>query len=159
MIVNLHNANTDISDVDEECIQPNAVDLRLEKVFKINNNTFTIDSNNNKQHRGSEELKPDSDGFWTLQPGCYEVIMKSTVKVGHDECGILVPRSTLNRNGCFITSGLYDSGYNGVVGGCLHVEAGSLVIEKGTRVAQYVCFKAESVKLYDGSYGLGKDNY
>lgn len=28
-------------------------------------------------------------------------------------------------------------------------------IQRGTRVAQYVCYKSEVLKQYDGSYGFG----
>ena len=37
-------------------IQPNAVDLRLGKVFKIKDNVFTIDEDH-KAHRGSVEYE------------------------------------------------------------------------------------------------------
>ena len=64
-------------------------------------------------------------------------------------------QSTLNRNGLFITSGLYDSGYHGVMAGALHVKAFAR-IKKGTRVGQFLLFKSQSLKKYDGDYGIGK---
>jgi deoxycytidine triphosphate deaminase len=81
--------------------------------------------------------------------------MENEITVGADEAGWVVPRSSLNRNGVFITSGLYDSGYTGVMAGVMHVECGPVRIQKGTRVAQFVLFKAEALSNYNGSYGAG----
>lgn len=136
-------------------IQPNAVDLRLGKVFKITDNVFTIDEER-KIHRGSTEYEPWEDGYYYLYPGSYEVIMENEIDVGPDEAGFVITRSTLNRNGCFLTSGLYDSGYNGVMAGVLHVGVGLMRIRPGTRIGQYLSWKAEALSSYDGDYGKGK---
>ena len=135
--------------------QPNAVDLRLDKVFRISPDIFEI-SNDHKKHRGSEELLPDGEGYFTLYQGSYEVVMENIIHVGEGEAGWVITRSTLNRNGCFITSGLYDSGYHGVMAGVLHVTTGTARIKKGTRVGQYLNFDAEALTMYNGDYGIGK---
>jgi len=144
-----------LTGVQEGDIQPNAVDLRLGKVFKILPNIFEI-SNEHKKHRGSEELLPDSEGYYTLYPGSYEIVMENIIHVGEGEAGWVITRSTLNRNGCFITSGLYDSGYHGVMAGVLHVTTDTARIKQGTRVGQYLSFDAEALHKYDGDYGIGK---
>jgi deoxycytidine triphosphate deaminase len=138
-------------------VQPNAVDLRLGKVFRILSNTCTL-SETQKGHRGSVELQPDELGFWHLEPGTYEVVMENIIEVGEGEAGWVITRSTLNRNGVFLTSGLYDSGYHGVMAGAMHVHCGPFSIQKGTRVGQFLLFKAESLHKYDGSYGLNKEH-
>ena len=138
-------------------IQPNAVDLRLGKVFKIKDNVFTIDEDH-KAHRGSEEYEPWEDGYYYLYPGSYEVIMKNEIEVGPDEAGFVITRSTLNRNGLFLTSGLYDTGYKGVMAGVLHVNVGLARIKPGTRIGQYLSWKAEALSNYDGDYGKGKEH-
>jgi len=144
----------------EADIQPNAVDLRVSKIFSINQNTFVIgeddDGKETKIHRGSTEVHPDENGYYTLDPGSYEIIMENIISVGADEAGWVITRSTLNRNGVYITSGLYDSGYNGVMAGALHVTRGTALIKKGTRVGQFLLFKSQSLKKYDGDYGIGK---
>ena len=84
--------------------------------------------------------------------------MENIISVGAGEAGWVITRSTLNRNGCFITSGLYDSGYHGVMAGAMHVTSGPLMIKKGTRVGQFLLFKSETVKMYDGDYGIGKEH-
>ena len=138
-------------------VQPNAVDLRLGKVFRILPNVCTL-SENQKGHRGSVELQPDEQGFWHLEPGTYEVVIENIIEVGEGEAGWVITRSTLNRNGIFLTSGLYDSGYHGVMAGAMHVNCGQFSIQKGTRIGQFLLFKAESLHKYNGSYGLNKEH-
>lgn len=146
-----------LSNVQQGDSQPNAVDLRLDKVFKISTSLFTIDEEN-KQHRGSHEMQPDGNGYWNLPEGRYEVVMQNVITVGDNEAGWVITRSTLNRNGVFLTSGLYDTGYNGVMAGLMHVTCGPMRIRRGTRIGQYLSFDAESLAKYEGSYGLGKDH-
>ena len=155
-VLGLHSRST-LTNVQEGDRQPNAVDLRLDKVYKILPNVFEI-SNDHKKHRGSEEVLPDAEGYYTLFQGSYEVVMENIIHVGEGEAGWVITRSTLNRNGCFITSGLYDSGYHGIMAGVLHVTVGTARIKKGTRIGQYLSFDAEMSHGYDGDYGVGKEH-
>jgi len=145
-----------LTNVQEGDSQPNAVDLRVDKVFRLNDTQFEI-SESEKKHRGSWEVKPH-DGHFYLEKGTYEIIMENMVTIPEGYAGWVITRSTLNRNGLFITSGLYDSGYSGVMAGALHVEHGSAKIEKGTRVGQFLMFEAETLSMYDGDYGVGKEH-
>ena len=159
----LHIAANDtqstLTNLREEDIQPNAVDLRVDKILRMEHlKLFTIGEENGKeikQHRTTSEIYPDDDGYWFLNPGSYEIVMENIINVGSNEAGWVITRSTLNRNGLFITSGLYDSGYNGVMAGALHVTAPAK-IKKGTRVGQFLLFRSQALKKYDGDYGLGK---
>lgn len=149
------NSLSSLTNVQDGDVQPNAVDLRLGKVFLIRPNTFIINEQD-KTHRGSIELQPDNDGWYTLREGHYEVVMENIINVGEGEAGWVITRSTLNRNGVFLTSGLYDSGYHGVMAGVMHVSVGPMKIQRGTRIGQYLSFNAEALHKYDGSYGIGK---
>jgi deoxycytidine triphosphate deaminase len=151
------DSRSTLTNVEEGDSQPNAVDLRLGKVYKINNELFEV-SNDHKKHRGSEEMFPDGDGYYNLQPGSYEVVMENIIHVGDGEAGWVITRSTLNRNGCYITSGLYDSGYHGVMAGVLHVTTGPARIKQGTRIGQYLSFDAVMLRPYDGDYGINKEH-
>lgn len=151
------SSRSTLTNVVEGDVQPNAVDLRLGKIFRIKPNLFQV-SNEDKQHRGTEEMKTDHLGFYTLEPGSYEVVMENIINVGENEAGWVITRSTLNRNGCFLTSGLYDSGYHGVMAGVLHVTVGTARIKQGTRIGQYLSFDSESLHKYDGDYGVGKSH-
>lgn len=146
-----------LSEFTSEQVQPNAIDLKVDKIFNLEDRTFVIDEDK-KSHRGSQEIEPDADGYWTLENGIYEIIMQGLVHIGKDEAGWVITRSTLNRNGLFITSGLYDSGYHGVMAGALHVRGGQAKIQRGTRVGQFLLFKAESLSMYDGDYGVNKQH-
>lgn len=152
------NSRSTLSCVSEGDSQPNAVDLRLDKVFKIKEDLFEI-SNDYKKHRGTDyEVKVDPDGYFNLEPGHYEVVMENIIHVGAGEAGWVITRSTLNRNGLFLTSGLYDSGYHGVMAGVLHVTIGNARIKRGTRIGQYLSFDAEALSQYDGDYGINKSH-
>lgn len=150
-------SNSSLTNIQEGDSQPNAIDLRLDKVFAMNVAEFVID-NDSKKHRGTYEWMPDDNGWYHLNEGTYEIVMENIIHVGPDEAGWVITRSTLNRNGIFITSGLYDSGYHGVMAGALHVRGGTAKIKKGTRVAQFLLFKAEALSEYNGSYGLKSEH-
>lgn len=151
------NSKSLLTSVKEGDVQPNAVDLRLGKVFKLSQSTFMIDEKE-KKHRGSYEVQPDANGYYNLPEGHYEVIMENMITVGEGEAGWVITRSTLNRNGVFLTSGLYDSGYDGVMAGVMHVSVGPMRIQRGTRIGQYLSFNAEALHKYDGSYGKNKEH-
>lgn len=151
------NSRSSLTNVKEGDVQPNAVDLRLGKVFKMSQSTFKIDEKE-KVHRGSYEMKPDPLGYFNLPEGHYEVVMENMIVVGEGEAGWVITRSTLNRNGVFLTSGLYDTGYDGVMAGVMHVTCGPMRIQRGTRIGQYLSFNAEALHSYDGSYGKNKQH-
>jgi deoxycytidine triphosphate deaminase len=152
------NSRSSLTNVASGDSQPNAVDLRLSKVFQMKNAIFQL-SNEQKQHRGIEhEIVPDEEGYFNLSVGSYEVVMENIIRVGENEAGWVITRSTLNRNGCFLTSGLYDSGYHGAMAGVLHVTTGPARIKQGTRIGQYLSFEAESLSSYDGDYGINKQH-
>lgn len=143
----------------QDQLQPNAVDLKLDKVFKTDPtcNSFTL-SEENKTHRAKIEMFPDDNGYFVFDQGSsYEVAFEGTVTIGDNEAGFVINRSTLNRNGVFIASGLYDSGYSGSMAAALHNFGGTTNIKKGTRVAQFILWKAESICNYNGSYGFNND--
>lgn len=146
-----------LSNIQEGDVQPNAVDLRLDKIFEINDNPFIL-SEEQKSHRGSILIDPDEDGFFRLKPGSYEITFQNIVTIAEGDAGFVITRSTLNRNGVFITSGLYDSGYEGVMAGALHVTSGRFEVKRGTRLGQFLLFDAEALSMYDGSYGLTKEH-
>ena len=150
-------ATSSLTNVLRDDVQPNAVDLRIGKVLKIRSETFVIDEDQ-KVHRGADPVDIDAHGYWMLEPGSYEIVMENIINVGDGEAGFVITRSTLNRNGVFITSGLYDTGYNGVMAGVMHVTTGPMKIKPGTRVGQYLSWKAEALSKYDGDYGVGKEH-
>lgn len=142
--------------VAEKDVQPNAVDLKLDRVWKLDNESPFLIDEDQKKHRQRIEVTPNQDGYFYLYPNTsYEICFENTISVGEGEAGFVITRSTLNRNGVFITSGLYDSGYSGPMAACLHNLGGPTMIKKGTRIGQYIMWSAETLHLYDGDYGKG----
>lgn len=136
--------------------QPNAVDVRVAKILEYTTQHVHL-TEKVKSHRQTRELQPSPDGLYYLYPNAaFEVVFEASVKIAEGEAGWVIPRSTLNRNGVDITSGLYDSGYDGVIGATIHTGGASLSLEPGTRIAQFVLVASESKGLYNGDYGHGK---
>lgn len=154
-----HQSESRLTNVHAEDIQPNAVDLRVDRVMRIGSGRFVL-GKETKTHRHYSTEMPYMHGegeWWELYPGHYEIVMENIIEVGPSEAGFVITRSTLNRNGCYLTSGLYDSGYNGAMAAALHVTCGSMHLERGARVGQYVNFQAEALDSYKGSYGFNSD--
>lgn len=159
MMINIGGDNTTsfLSGIQDGDTQPNAVDLRLGKVFRIGTEEFVIDEEQ-KVHRNVYEVKVSDDGYFYLYSGQYQVTMENEITVGPDEAGFVITRSTIVRNGCFLSTGLYDSGYSGKMVSVLHVNSGLMKIKPGTRIGQYLNWKSEAFGTYAGDYGKGKEH-
>lgn len=145
-----------ISNIDDACIQQNAVDLRLKSVHRILPTLFVIDETQ-KIPRETEEVCVGEDGYWLLEPGHYDVLTDHVISIGKDECGLTIVRSSLSRSAISLVSGAFDSGFNGPVGMRLHVDVGPMKIKPGTRIGQMLIWKAEALKQYRGDYGFDVD--
>ena len=145
-------STTNINNIDDESIQPNAVDLKIDSVWEITNDEFYLGVDK-KQHRKGKEIKPNEFDEFLLESGkSYQFETPHFVMIPGGYAGWLIARSTLNRNGIFITSGLYDSGFQNYVGGVMHVRGGPARIQKGARIAQFIYVEAETGSMYDGDY-------
>jgi len=165
MIVHPLSLDNIINNVDEKCIQPNAVDVRVSAFRCIDdidgmygdtgdytNQLFCIDDKETVHKKKTAEIPTDDDGSWLLYRGVYEFTSPHYVTIPEGYAGYLITRSSLNRNGIFVLSGLYDTGYQGYIGGTLYNLNGRLKIKKGTRVCQFVLLKSESIGSYEGQY-------
>ena len=136
---------------DEASIQPNAIDLRVSKIYRIEDGLVSL-VGESKVHRPHTIIEPIQK-MYLLTSGKYDVVFEPMIEVSEGEAGFLIQRSTLNRNGIILTSGLYDSGYQGIIGGCLHIPEGcTLEIYQDERLAQLILTDAESLHKYDGVY-------
>ena len=135
---------------DDKQIQPNAVDITADRMFQVlDSNVFEV-SNTDKLHRNRGELT--NPHFWQLERGVYDFLSDVYVDVPEGAVGWLVTRSTLNRNGLIVQSGLYDSGFKGNIGGMLYNLSGMARITPHTCVAQFILADSESVGKYSGGY-------
>lgn len=163
---------TDGTEIAAEYIQPNAIDFTIDRVFDSSMSTIpfkAVDSivdgalKTIKQFPEFEELftAEDSDPkfdrvpMWNLSPGSYDFLSDFYVEVPEGIAALLIVRSTFNRAGVFVTSGLYDSGFKGNIGAALHNNGNTnAYVGKGVRVGQIIFVKSESVGTYLGGYNI-----
>lgn len=146
-----------VGDFTEDSIQPNAIDFTADRMFMLDICSQFVLRKDSKIMRKSSELTPvtfQDDIFtgWVIPMGAYDVVSNFYVKVPTGVAAMLIVRSTLNRNGLFVTSGLYDSGFEGNIGFALHNRGGDSKIEQGVRVGQIMFVESDSVGKYAGQY-------
>lgn len=146
----------------EENIQPNAIDISINKLFEISDNSF-IFSSIKKEHRDRFEifLQPaeirSNNSFqtvpvWKLNKGVYDFVSSTYVEIPKGLVGWLETRSTLNRNGMIVHTGLYDSGFKGYISGAIYNFLGTAYIEESICVAQFILAESAGKDLYSGGY-------
>lgn len=149
--------------VSKDQIQQNGIDVTIGKIYLLNKGSSGRIFKNEKAQLVDKKTEIESEVimgdyekyFYNLQPlYAYEVITNEKVKVPKDMCAWVIIRSSLNRCGCSYSGGLYDSGYEGPIGGVLRPLC-RLEIEKDARIAQIVFWWADSYKLYKGRYHEG----
>lgn len=145
-------------------VQPNAIDFTLDHVFTISENRFIIckDPQNPKkemkQMRGGTEVNvapdraTDVQFFQLLPKSSYDILSDMFVTLPEGVAALLVTRSTFVRNGLFLVSGLYDTGFSGHIGCVLHNMGAHATVEKGTRVGQIIFIEASNSGIYAGQY-------
>jgi deoxycytidine triphosphate deaminase len=141
-----------IRNVPKHCIQPNAIDIPISKLFELDQtDVFDVET---KLHRNRKQLTINDDGKYWMQKGVYDFTTEVYVEVPKGIVGWLISRSTLNRNGVMIQSGLYDSGFNGPVCGMMYNISGLMSIQHESRVAQFILAESDSVGAYTGGYNV-----
>lgn len=155
--------------VKEKQIQPNGIDLELNKVFSLvtfpyisdflnlrNENLGLFLSNDHKETCNAVEMRPFGDGHFLLRKLVpYQIETSQHVELPEGVCGKIIGRSTLNRNGVIVLSSWYDSGFNNYVGFTIYPFF-DIVLEKEVRVAQMIFFESEKGHLYNGQYNESK---
>jgi deoxycytidine triphosphate deaminase len=91
--------------------------------------------------------------YFDLEKGAYFVDLNEITTIPHDAIGILLPRSTLLRNGLDVRTALFDPGYSGQPKVML-VSYRRARIEKFARIGQLIILKsdAEFSQKYSGRY-------
>jgi len=141
-------------------IQPNAIDFTIDTLFSIDNSTPFIIDEDHKQMRGGQKVDVDAQGYWIIEPNTvHDALSNIYVNLPEGVAANLIIRSTLNRNGLFLTSGLYDSGFKGNVGFALHNMSGVAKIKPGTRVGQIILTRSDPGGLYAGGYNHEKGTH
>ena len=148
-----------VTNLDEACIQPNAVDLRLRSISVIGDQSCITISETTKEFISRIQLKP-KDGWFVLRANTtYDVLSRNDVHIPAGMCGWLIIRSTLARNGVILSGGLYDSNFRGQIGCVLHNTMNTdIQVESNLRFAQFIMAKAETDHLYQGFYNKPNSN-
>lgn len=163
----------DGTEITADYIQPNAIDFTIDRVFtsQLSAVPFKVADVNVdgvvktvKQFPEFEELTPSEDAdpkydrvplFYLPNGASYDFLSDFYVELPEGVAALLIVRSTFNRAGVFVTSGLYDSGFKGNIGAALHNNGNtSAFVGKGTRVGQIIFVKSESVGSYTGGYNI-----
>lgn len=112
----------------------------------------------NDANGDADEIAEESDQYivlekphYTMIEGPYVVRYNEKISIPDDHVGFVWPRSRLIRSGNFLTSAVWDSGYEGRGEGGLHINCMTF-IEKGMRLGQFVLARASVMNQYDGSH-------
>ncbi len=138
-------------DQQQQCIQPNALDFTIDKLMSIDSASTAHVGLTKKVMRKQVEILPTSQQ-WMITPASYDFMSDFHVNLPRGVAVMIVARSTFVRNGMFITTGLFDSGFKGPVGGILHNVIGTAVIDQHVRIGQVVFVESDSAGLYTGQY-------
>ncbi|AKH96933.1 deoxyuridine 5'-triphosphate nucleotidohydrolase [Halanaeroarchaeum sulfurireducens] len=142
-----------LEDVDEEQIQPNGVDLRLDWVLEQREPGYISREGTaigERQTIHPEQRDDDRESYY-LTPGGYILQYAETVAIPEEHVGFVLPRSSLMRNSAMLNTAVWDAGYRGRGEGLLQVHH-DIELERGARVAQLVLAAADHEDVYDGSY-------
>jgi len=133
-------------------IQPNAIDFDVDTIQQLHTNLQVVITDDSKVmcHQVPVEAK---DGMFHLAANQeYDISSKVYVEVPEGKAAILVLRSTFVRNGLWLASGLYDSGFKGNIGAVLHTGNNSVILARGTRIGQIIFIESDSAGMYAGGY-------
>ena len=100
-------------DAEREAMQPNGVDLSVEKVFEFRSRGYLgVDINAPSEYR-EMPTEVDPEEYWLLPPGAYAVRFSETIDLPDDVMAYLWPRSSLLRSGVSLQTAVWDAGYTG----------------------------------------------
>lgn len=89
-----------------------------------------------------------------LEPKSFiNVLLNEKIKIPLGIMGLFNIRSSFSRKGIFTTSGVWDTGYEGVIGCSIYnMSDDKVTIPKDERIGQMIFFTSMSNKKYDGFY-------
>lgn len=133
-IVKLNDVYTEGEQMDQ--IQPNGIDLRVHDITKVLGQ-LSVPRSGRVNYGALEVAQIHWERGWTLvKPGdSYIVEFEEFISVPDGYCAIIEPRSSLLRSGVNIASGVWDTGFQGSLGGVIRPFIHAR-IEKGARIAQ-----------------------
>ncbi len=134
-----------------DCLGGSGYDLRVNRVYRLKSGSHL-----DKKRPEIEEIGFDE---FVIRPK--EYILIETIEKINMPCnlvGMILPRSTLFRCGCFLTTALIDPGFRGSLTiGMKNLSEFDFRFDKSARIAQIVFEIVEGkTRLYKGRYQGGK---
>jgi len=131
--------------------QPAGFDVSVSKILSYPKTQFTLGVA--KGENSALEDLPLLGNYYELREGAYFVELNEITTIPKDAIGILLPRSTLLRNGLDVRTALFDPGYSGQPKVMLVCHRPARV-ERYARIGQLVIIKSdrEFGSSYSGSY-------
>lgn len=149
---------------DEKVFQPSGMDLKLGKVFSLNQDDDFYGLIDGEKYLPKQKyIKPtlfkcredDYVAGWFLEPNIpYICQVRNQIKIGENNAQFYLPRSSLLRAGVNVYTALGDLGYNGHLS-FLVINHGAkpFFIGEGERFAQLIDFEVKGgSESYNGDY-------
>lgn len=138
-------------------VSPNGIDFTVDHLYETLKKQQFIITEYEKQMRGEVKKEPaygENSDLWAIEPNeTYGVISDMYVSIPNGHLALLFPRSTFVRNGLFISSGVFDTGFHGNAGCTLHNRSGEALVGQHTRIGQIAFIRSDKCsELYNGSY-------
>ncbi|WP_423792523.1 deoxyuridine 5'-triphosphate nucleotidohydrolase [Methanocaldococcus indicus] len=152
MIVSIDEIKNFFKNLDNKQVQQCGVDLRVWKIFEIEDGG-EIDFTNEKRKLPNykEIFNSEKDDYILLKRGEYLVKVYDYLKIPQNVAGFVYPRSSLLRMGATIYSAVHDPGYEGYPEYLLKVYR-DIKIHKFARICQIVFVRCEKSNIYNGIY-------
>src|SRR5659263_209147 len=136
-------------------VQPNGVELTLQRVESHDNSGAIAFDNSERKIPQTKNLDFDENGWLHLPKGSYKIVFNEIVNIPKNIAAIAKPRSSLLRCGVTVETAIWDAGYSGRSESLLVVynEKG-FSVKKDARVLQLLFFRLgeEVRKGYCGVY-------
>lgn len=153
-ILSLVKENGLIEGFSPDCLGGAGYDLRVDKVYEIKGCGFL-----GSEDRRNPPVEEKEFTTYSLKPQKY-ILIETLEKVSmpNNLAARILPRSTLFRCGCMLTTALVDPGYKGaLVMGLQNVSCFDFLLERRARIAQIIFESIEGeTKPYEGRYQGGK---
>lgn len=152
-----------VTNVCQDGIQQQGVDVRIDKVFKVIGDEGRVPSEGKTVRPDYREIYPTDTNYgddkyrpyFHLEPGWYEVELMEGCNIGNKELMNFKTRSSLVRCGALVHSGQFDAGFKTEKMGCFLQVNHPINIEQGARIAQAIItesYEVDKNNLYNGQW-------
>jgi deoxycytidine triphosphate deaminase len=139
--------------------QPAGYDVTVSNIQSFPEDRFTLGIAKG-ENSALNQVQIVDGNYFDLDIGAYFVDLNEITTIPHDAIGILLPRSTLLRNGLDVRTALFDPGYSGQPKVMLVCHRPAR-IQKFARIGQLIILKSDAAfsEKYAGRYqGEGRSS-